>query len=56
MCNTSISNEHATLLDIARKAYLGEHVDKWEGTETQVASLVNYMKKAIEQKYEKIEK
>lgn len=43
-----LSNEYATLLDIARKAYLGEHVDKWDGMEAEVASLVNYMKKVIE--------
>ncbi|MBN3396843.1 adenylyltransferase [Clostridium botulinum] len=36
---------HAAILDLARKAYLGERVDKWEGMETEVASLVNYMKK-----------
>lgn len=39
---------HAALLDLARKAYLGERVDKWEGMETEVASFVNYMKKSID--------
>lgn len=39
---------HAALLELARKAYLGEHVDKWEGMETEVASFVHYMKKSIE--------
>ncbi|AUN19283.1 hypothetical protein B2H91_15255 [Clostridium botulinum] len=39
---------HAALLDLARKAYLGERVDKWEGMETGVASFVNYMKKSID--------
>ena len=43
-----LSNEHAALLDVARKAYLGEHVDKWEGMESEVAELVNYMKKSVE--------
>ncbi|WP_411741955.1 aminoglycoside nucleotidyltransferase ANT(9) [Schnuerera sp. xch1] len=40
--------ERAILLDKARKAYLGEYVDKWEGMEFEVAELVNYMKKSIE--------
>ncbi len=43
-----LSNEHAALLDLARKAYRGEYADKWEGLESEVASLVNYMKKSIE--------
>ncbi|WP_154674918.1 aminoglycoside nucleotidyltransferase ANT(9) [Desnuesiella massiliensis] len=40
--------EQAALLDIARKAYLGECIDKWEGLESEVASLINHMKKSIE--------
>ncbi len=43
-----LPNEHAALLDLARKAYRGEYVDKWEGLESEVVSLVNYMKKSIE--------
>jgi len=43
-----LPNEHATLLDKAREAYLGKYVDKWEGMETEVASLVKYMTKSIE--------
>lgn len=43
-----LPNKYATLLDKARKAYLGEYVDKWEGMESEVAELVDYMKKAIE--------
>lgn len=43
-----LPNEHAVLLDLARKAYLGEYVDKWEGIESEAAELVNYMKKSIE--------
>ncbi|ONK21351.1 adenylyltransferase [Bacillus sp. VT-16-64] len=39
---------HAALLHLARKAYLGERVDKWEGREIEVTSLVHYMKKSIE--------
>ncbi|MDN8907476.1 aminoglycoside nucleotidyltransferase ANT9, partial [Staphylococcus aureus] len=31
-----------------REAYLGECVDKWEGMESEVAELVNHMKKSIE--------
>lgn len=38
----------ANLLDIARKAYRGECIDRWEGLESEVAALVNHMKKAIE--------
>ncbi|HFI0337588.1 TPA: aminoglycoside nucleotidyltransferase ANT(9) [Streptococcus suis] len=43
-----LPDEHAILLDKARKAYLGECVDKWEGMESEVAELVNHMKKSIE--------
>ncbi|WP_067844038.1 aminoglycoside nucleotidyltransferase ANT(9) [Amphibacillus sediminis] len=43
-----LADEHATLLDKARKAYLGEYNDSWEGMETEVASFVKYMKKSIE--------
>jgi len=43
-----LADEHASLLDKARKAYLGEYVDKLEGMESEVAELVNYMKKSIE--------
>jgi len=40
--------EHATLLNLARKAYHGEYVDKWEGLDSEVITLVNHMKNAIE--------
>jgi aminoglycoside 9-adenylyltransferase len=40
--------EHVALLDKARKAYLGEHIDKWKGMDSEVTKLVNYMKKSIE--------
>ncbi|HCX48485.1 MAG TPA: adenylyltransferase [Bacillus sp. (in: Bacteria)] len=43
-----LPNEHAALLDLARKAYRGEYDDEWEGMEIEMASLVNYMKKSIE--------
>ncbi|UJL45273.1 aminoglycoside nucleotidyltransferase ANT(9) [Virgibacillus sp. NKC19-16] len=43
-----LSKEHATLLDLARKAYLGEYVDKWEGLDVEVTALVSQMKNAIE--------
>jgi len=43
-----LPDEHATLLNKAREAYLGECVDKWEGMESEVAELVNHMKKSIE--------
>lgn len=43
-----LPNEHAALLDLAKKAYREECVDKWEGLESEVASLVNHMKKSIE--------
>ncbi|WP_430787058.1 aminoglycoside nucleotidyltransferase ANT(9) [Virgibacillus flavescens] len=43
-----LPNEHATLLDIARKAYRGECTDKWDGLDTEVNELVTYMKNAIE--------
>ena len=43
-----LPEEHAVLLNSARKAYLGEYIDKWEGMESEVAELVNYLKKSIE--------
>lgn len=43
-----LPKEHAALLDLARKAYLGEYVDKWEGLDNEVMSLVNHMKNSIE--------
>lgn len=43
-----LPKEHATLLDLARKAYRGEYVDRWEGLDSEVIALVNYMKNSIE--------
>jgi len=43
-----LPKEHATLLNLARKAYLGEYVDKWEGLDSEVIALVNHMKNSIE--------
>ncbi len=43
-----LPEEHATLLDSARKAYRGEHVDNWEGLDGEVIALVNHMKNIIE--------
>lgn len=43
-----LPKEHATLLDLARKAYRGEYVDKWEGLDSEVIALVNYMKNSVE--------
>ncbi|GIP31714.1 aminoglycoside nucleotidyltransferase ANT(9) [Paenibacillus sp. J2TS4] len=43
-----LPKEHATLLDLARKAYRGEYVDKWEGLDSGVTALVNHMKNSIE--------
>jgi aminoglycoside 9-adenylyltransferase len=43
-----LPKEHAALLDLARKAYRGESIDRWEGMESEVISLVNYIKKLIE--------
>ncbi|GIN74585.1 aminoglycoside nucleotidyltransferase ANT(9)-Ia [Bacillus sp. J14TS2] len=42
-----LPKEHATLLDVARKAYRGECVDKWEGLESEVLALVQHMKNSI---------
>ena len=38
----------AALIDLARKAYLGEVEDEWEGKETKLASLVESLRGAIE--------
>ena len=32
----------------AKKAYLGDYDDKWEGMETEIIELVNYLKRSIE--------
>lgn len=46
-----LPKEHVTLLNLARKAYRGEYVDKWEGLDGEVMALVNYMKNSIESYY-----
>ncbi|MNJ73299.1 Streptomycin 3''-adenylyltransferase [compost metagenome] len=43
-----LPKEHAALLDLARKAYRGECVDKWEGLDSEVAALVNHMRNSVE--------
>lgn len=43
-----LPEKHAMLLDKARQAYLGEYQDNWEGMDSEVAELVDYMKKEIE--------
>lgn len=43
-----LPKEHAALLNLARKAYRGEYVDKWEGLDSEVKALVNHMKNSIE--------
>lgn len=43
-----LPGKYADLLDKARRAYLGEYADKWEGMEPEVDELVAYMKKSIE--------
>ena len=43
-----LAKEHATLLEKAKKAYLGDYDDKWEGMETEIIELVNYLKRSIE--------
>lgn len=43
-----LSGNYTSLLDIARKAYLGEHTDRWEGMEAEILSFVDHIKKSIE--------
>jgi len=43
-----LPKEYSTLLDLARKAYCGEYVDKWEELDSEVTALVNHMKNSIE--------
>lgn len=43
-----LPEEHAALLDAARKAYRGECADDWEGLETRVKALANYMKELLD--------
>ncbi len=46
-----LPEEFANLLDLARKAYLGEYVDRWEGLDSEVIALVNFMRNSIESYY-----
>lgn len=46
----------AALLEIARKAYLGECDDCWSDLEAEIASLVAFMNKSIENLLDNIEK
>jgi streptomycin 3"-adenylyltransferase len=43
-----LPDEHAALLDRARRAYLGEDIDNWDGKQSEVTSLIDYMEKSIE--------
>ncbi len=43
-----LSAAHARLLDNARKAYIGEYIDRWEGMDCEVDDLVNSFKSMIE--------
>ena len=43
-----LPEEHGALLDQARKAYLGESVDCWEGKQKELASLVDHLKRSTE--------
>jgi len=43
-----LPKEYSTLLDLARKAYRGEYVDKWEGLDSEVTALINHLKNSIE--------
>ena len=42
-----LPKKQAELLDMARQAYLGKAVDKWEGLDAALAELVDYMRYAI---------
>ncbi|WP_227002525.1 aminoglycoside adenylyltransferase domain-containing protein [Salicibibacter kimchii] len=39
-----LPKQQAEVLDIARKAYLGEYDDNWDGMEAEVMSLLNHMR------------
>ena len=43
-----LSNDHAALLSLARKGYLGECMDEWEGKDLELAHFVSFMKESIE--------
>ncbi len=43
-----LPQEHAALLDLARRAYRGEYVDHWEGLTSEVQALADHMKESIE--------
>lgn len=44
----NLPKQQAEVLDIARKAYLGEYDDNWDGMEAEAMSLVNHMRGKIE--------
>jgi len=48
-----LPEDQANLLEMAKKAYLGECIDKWQGLEKETTELANSMKKAIETCLEK---
>ncbi|NOK63728.1 MAG: DUF4111 domain-containing protein [Chloroflexi bacterium AL-W] len=43
-----LPQEHQAPLDLARRAYLGERQDEWEGREEEIDALVKYLKDSIE--------
>lgn len=43
-----LPEKQAYLLDLARKAYRGEYIDEWEGLDSEVVTLVDYMRNSIE--------
>ncbi len=42
-----LPKRYASLLDLAKRAYLGECADHWEGMEYEVAEMTHYLKKLI---------
>jgi streptomycin 3"-adenylyltransferase len=43
-----LPKNQAELVDMARQAYLGKAVDKWEGLDASLTELVGKMQQAIE--------
>lgn len=43
-----LPKQQAKVIDIARKAYLGEYNDNWDGMEAEVMPLVNHIRENIE--------
>jgi streptomycin 3"-adenylyltransferase len=43
-----LPNKYAYMLDLCRKAYIGEYIDDWEGMESEVILIANFIRNHID--------